>query len=337
MNPSLLLRQIWWLAFKDLLLLLNSKRRVFTIIRAFTIPTIFVIYFAFIIRVYWPKETYGIGNPSTIRPLSQAISEAPGNRRTLVLCNYGSTGGDIDRVIEQVAAAAKGANGQIVEVIHNPDDLYTLCKSSLSGVTKCFAAAEFYSSANEGGIWNYSIRVDSSHGVKINVENNKNDAEIFPIPLQHAIDSAIADVSSGSGVKSLPSNIQEYPYTSKTQKQWDDTLVTSIQNVNAKYIGVVWYIGFVGLCYQLVGLMAREREQGMADLLESMMPNVARWEPQVARLSGHWLAFTMVRDISPFSHIHIYLQLPCRCTSLRGSSCLYSRRSDYSPKRIRLS
>lgn len=293
MNLSLLFRQICWLSFKDLLLLLNSKRRVFTIIRACTIPTIFVIYIAFIIRVYWPRETYGIGNPSAIRPLSQAISEAAGKRRTLALCNYGPTGGDIDSVIEMVASAAKGNNGQIVEVLHNPDELLTLCKSSLSGVTKCFAAAEFYSSPSEGGIWNYSIRVDGSHGYKINVENNKNDAEVFPIPLQHTIDSAIAAMGSGAGARPLPSNIKEYPYTSKTQKEWDDTLVTSIQNANAKYIGVVWYIGFIGLCYQLVGVMAREREQGMADLLESMMPNVARWEPQVARLSGHWVAFTM--------------------------------------------
>lgn len=300
MNFSLLIRQIWWLTFKDLLLLSNLKRIAFTIIRAFSIPTIFVIYFAFLIRVYWPRETYGIGNPSTIRPLSQAISQASGNRRTLALCNYGPTGGDIDRVIELVSSAATGTNGQIVEVIHHPDDLLALCKSSLSGVTRCFAAAEFYSSPNEGGIWNYSLRVDSSHGYKINVENNKNDAEIYPIPLQHAIDSAIAGVNSMDGTK-LPSNIKEYPYTSKTQKEWDDTLVTTIQNANANYIGVVWYIGFVGLCYQLVGLMAKEREQGMADLLESMMPNLARWEPQVARLAGHWLAFTMVSVMTTFS------------------------------------
>lgn len=45
--------------------------------------------------------------------------------------------------------------------------------------------------------------------------------------------------------------------------------------------------------YQLVGLMAKERETGMSDLIESMMPNVRRWECQVARLVGHFLAFTI--------------------------------------------
>lgn len=294
MFSDLLPRQTWTLAFKDLLLESSRKRRIWTAIRSFTFPMVFTIYIAFIIRVYWPSEIYGIGNPANIRPLADAISQAPGNRRTLALCNYGPQGGDIDRVIEDVAAAARGTSGQIVEVIRDPDDLLTLCRSSLSGVTKCFGAAEFYSSPNEGGLWNYSIRVDGSLGYKINVKKDNNDAEIFPIPLQRTIDSAIANINTTGATRPLPSTVKEYPFTSKTQKEWDDSLVTSIQNANAKYIAVVWYIGFIGLCYHLVGMIARERESGMSDLLESMMPNVARWEPQAARLGGHWLAFTMV-------------------------------------------
>ncbi|ORY19028.1 ABC transporter domain-containing protein [Clohesyomyces aquaticus] len=293
MGASMLVRQIRTLAWKDLLLVFNRKRRTSTIWRAFTIPIILAIYMAFIIRVYWPTETYGIGSPSTVRPLSDAIAEAMGNRRTLALCNYGPRSGDIDRVIALVAASARGTRGQTVEILRDPDELLTLCKSSLAGVTKCYGAAEFYSSPTEGGIWNYTLRLDGALGLKINVKNNRNDAEIFTIPLQHAIDAAIANVSSGTGSKPLPA-VKEYPFTSKTQKQWDDSIVTSIQNANTKYIAIVWYIGFIGLCYQLVGIMAREREHGMADLLESMMPNVARWQPQFARLAAHWFAFTIV-------------------------------------------
>ncbi|KAF2744246.1 putative ABC transporter [Sporormia fimetaria CBS 119925] len=294
MAGSLFLRQISTLAEKDLLLLLSRKRRTSTIIRAVSFPIFFAIYIAFIIRVYWPKEEYGIGTPANVRPLAEAISQAPGNRRTLALCNYGPRGGDIDRVIEEVTAVARGNDGQIIETLTNPEDLLTLCRSSLSGVTKCYAAAEFYSSPSEGGIWNYTIRVDGSLGVKINVHNNNNDVEIFPLPLQHAIDAAIANVGFETGAKPLPQNIKAYPYTSQTQKEWDDSIVTNIQNVSAKYIAVVWYIAFIGLSYQLVGTMATEREQGMAALLESMMPNRARWQPQAARLMGHWIAFTIV-------------------------------------------
>lgn len=245
-------------------------------------------------RCSWPHEEYGIGKVADVRPLAEAIIAAPGKRRTLALCNYGARGGDIDRVIEQIASAAQGDHGQRVVYLYSPEDLLTACRSSLSGVTKCYGAAEFHSSPSEGGTWNYTIRVDGSLAFKINVNNNKNDAEVFPIPLQHAVDAAIASVDSKDGGKQLPETVKEYPYTSETQDQWDDKLVVEIQKANAKYIGVVWYIGFIGLCYQLVGVMAREREQGMADLLESMMPNAARWQPQAARLIGHWLAFTIV-------------------------------------------
>jgi ATP-binding cassette subfamily A (ABC1) protein 3 len=78
-----------------------------------------------------------------------------------------------------------------------------------------------------------------------------------------------------------------------TQKDWTDSITTDIQKATTNYLAVVWYIGFVGVMYQLVGLMANERETGMSDLVESMMPNSRRWEPQLARLVAHHLAFSI--------------------------------------------
>ncbi|KAF2493864.1 hypothetical protein BU16DRAFT_58020 [Lophium mytilinum] len=293
MATSLFLRQIWTMAWKDLLLTLNRERAATTIFRAFTVPLIFVVYMSFIIRVYWPKETYGIGASTQIRSLPDALNTAGGGRHTLALCNYGPRGGDIDKVIAAVAASAR-TSGKPVQLLYNPDDLLTVCRSALSGNTKCFGAAEFFSSPREGGVWNYTLRNDGAFGTSINVKKNNNDAQKYPIPLQHAIDATIASVDSGDDIHSLPDTVEEYPFTSKTQKQWDDSITTSIQNANTHYISIVWYLGFVGLSYQLVGIMAGEREQGMADLLESMMPNTARWQPQVARLLGHHIAFTIV-------------------------------------------
>jgi ABC-type multidrug transport system ATPase subunit len=79
-----------------------------------------------------------------------------------------------------------------------------------------------------------------------------------------------------------------------TEKQWKDKIVNDIQDATFHYLAVVWLIGFVGVMYQLVGLMAKERELGISDLVESMMPNVRRSEPQLARLIAHHLAFTLV-------------------------------------------
>jgi hypothetical protein len=50
----------------------------------------------------------------------------------------------------------------------------------------------------------------------------------------------------------------------------------------------------VGVAYQLTGLIATEREIGMAQLLDCMMPNAARWQPQMARIISSHLAFDVL-------------------------------------------
>jgi ABC-type multidrug transport system ATPase subunit len=162
-------------------------------------------------------------------------------------------------------------------------------------VTNCFGAAVFYSSPTEGGIWNYTLRGDAALGLTtINVNVHSNDAEIYMLPLQHAIDAAIASVNSSGTSLPMPNNVQEYPFTSKTEQQWKDKVKNSIIKDNTNFAAVVWYLGFIGIIYQLVGLMAKERETEMSDLIESMMPNTRRWEPQLARLVGHLIAFAIV-------------------------------------------
>lgn len=59
-------------------------------------------------------------------------------------------------------------------------------------------------------------------------------------------------------------------------------------------LAVAFYIGMVGISYQLTGLVAKERELGMAQLLDSMMPNKARWQPQAVRIIANHLAFDII-------------------------------------------
>jgi ABC-type lipoprotein export system ATPase subunit len=151
-----------------------------------------------------------------------------------------------------------------------------------------------YSSPKEGGIWNYTLRADAALGLStVNVGVDTNDAEIFILPLQHAIDAAIASVNSTGTSMAMPATVQEYPFTSETEQQWKDTIKDSIVKDNTNFAAVIWYLGFLSVVYQLVGLMAKERETEMSDLIECMMPNTHRWEPQLARLVGHQIAFAI--------------------------------------------
>jgi ATP-binding cassette subfamily A (ABC1) protein 3 len=103
----------------------------------------------------------------------------------------------------------------------DPTDVLTTCRSSLRGVTQCFAAVEFVSSPSEGsgGVWNYTLRADGALGQVIDVQSPNNDGEIYLLPLQHAVDYAIASINSTVNQAALPSSVLEYPYTDLTQSE----------------------------------------------------------------------------------------------------------------------
>jgi len=205
--------------------------------------------------------------------------------------NNGFTGGDISNIINELSETVRAA-GFLAPVVSDETELLSVCKSSLRGATRCYAAANFHSSTTQGpgGIWNYTLHADGSLGTKIFVNHDTNDQEIYILPFQHAIDSLIA-TSAG---KTLPSSIEEYPFTYEDNAQRAADIVRLYQGTVISILAVAFYLGFVGVTYQLTGHMASERELGMSQLIEAMMPNKQRWTPQLARLVSYHLAFDLM-------------------------------------------
>lgn len=284
------LRQTWTLIRKDLLLIFSRKSSWSTVFRAGFIPIVIAVYLAIIFRIYFPDAQYGVGSPTPIRSLSDAM--ALGGSRTLVLLNNASSvGGEIDRIINFIADPLRSA-GKPVIITNSSEELRAACRPSLQGATKCFAGAVFHSSPSEGpdGLWNYTLRGDASFGLnRLDVFKTTNDGEIYIFPLQHAIDSAIASIS-GNGT-ALPSTVDEYLFTSQTDEQFKSTQRLRLLQSNINFASVVWILTIIGVTFQLVTLMAKERETEMSDLIECMMPNKRRWEPQAIRLLARHIAF----------------------------------------------
>jgi hypothetical protein len=197
---ALIFKQIGALVRKDLALVLNRRSRFFTLWRALWIPIIFATYMSFILRVYWPKETYGIGSPTPIQTLKDAMNTATGGRNTLVFVNSINSGGDI------------------VKIFNNYTNLVETCRSTLQGTTKCYGAVVFNSSPKEGpdGIWNYTLKADATFGTNIYVQKTNNDAEIYQLPLQRAVDMAITAVNSTGTSTPLPTQVDEYRMSSRS-------------------------------------------------------------------------------------------------------------------------
>ena len=60
------------------------------------------------------------------------------------------------------------------------------------------------------------------------------EVEIYPLSLQHAIDFAIASINQTIDPAALPKQIDEYPFTDKTQKE-------RAADIRIRFIGGVFY------------------------------------------------------------------------------------------------
>lgn len=289
-----LLRQSWTLTRKNLLIAFN--RHVFsTTIRAFILPVAFMIFLAYARNIFVPPSKYGIGSGHPIRSLAEGIRDESGGRQTLAFVNNGLAGGDIDRVIDSLARDAEQGGAKVARLTTN-EQLLDTCKSSLRGATSCYGAVVFESSPTEGlgGYWNYTMRADGSFGEKMYVDKTTNDAQIYLLPLQRAVDYAIAGLNTTIDQAALPQTVLEYPYTSMTQEQREVDIRVRYQGAIINILGIAFLIGMVGITYHLTGFIASERELGMSQLIEAMMPNLRRWQPQVARLLSYHLAFDII-------------------------------------------
>nr|POE53298.1 atp-binding cassette sub-family a member 3 [Quercus suber] len=284
-------RQTWTLCEKTLTIVL-TRHILGTLIRALIAPVVFFFIISYAKNFFVPPSLFGVGTAAPIRSLGDAVAASAGGRDTVVFVNNGFVGGNISRVIDQLSAPIQ-ARGKTVRVLEDETQLLQICRSSIRGVTSCFAAVNFLSSPSEGagGLWNYTLRADGSFGTNIYVNTHDNDAEIYVLPLQHAIDSAIANVN---GATILPDNVEEYAYTSETAAERQRTITRLYMGTLINILGIAYFIGFVGVCYHLTGEMAKERELGMSQLIEAMMPNRSRWTPQAARLLSIHISFDIL-------------------------------------------
>ncbi|KAG6364780.1 hypothetical protein INS49_006384 [Diaporthe citri] len=288
-----LMRQTWTLTKKNLLIVL-VRHGFFTTIRAFLAPIIFMFILAYVRNFFVPPSTFGIGSPTPIRSLENALAASTGNHNKVVFVTNGHTGGDIESVINAVSARVESA-GKTVQVVQDDIDLLTTCASTLRGSSTCFGAASFHSSPTEGssGTWNYTLRSDGVFGERIFVDRTTNDVEIYALPFQRAIDSAIGSLN-GTSASLGSDSIDEYPYTDTTAEERDALIRRLYMGALISILAVALFLAMSNVTYQLTGLMASERELGISQLIEAMTPAKRPWHIQAARLLSNHLAFDII-------------------------------------------
>lgn len=126
----------------------------------------------------------------------------------MIFVDNGFVGGSIEQVINEVAQPARNSQYE-VHVLSDETEMRELCRTSLRGMSRCIAAAVFYSSPTEGPAeaWNYTIRTDSVLGKGIDVESSNNDQQVYLLPFQRSIDWAIARTNSSFDASTLTEEV----------------------------------------------------------------------------------------------------------------------------------
>lgn len=128
----LLLRQVWALVEKDLRVA-ALRRPISTTIRAILLPLAIVLIVSYAQYFFNPMQHYGVGRPTSVLSLSEAIPRSSGGRNVVAFVDNGLSGGDISGVIEELAEPFRKA-GRTVHRLARESDLLTACPSSVSHI-----------------------------------------------------------------------------------------------------------------------------------------------------------------------------------------------------------
>ena len=291
--PAFLLQ--WWTLTKKNLLIAAVRKPISTAIRAVIFPLVLVLLITYAQYFLNPAQHWGVGAASPILPLSDALSRSSASRNTVAFVHNGNTGGDIQAVIDELEISITKAHKNLI-VVADEGQIPDICKSHKNGASNCYGAAVFHSSGTEptqGSVWNYTLRADTSLGNSFNVDSYNNDAQIYLLPFQQAIDQAITKRTPGYAGGDL-SMVLQYPYTEKSEEDRERDTEQSYLNAAIGFFGILFFFGMVGIVYQLTGVVAQERESGLSALVEAMMPNIALWQTRVIRLFSYFGAFTII-------------------------------------------
>ncbi|KAI8297426.1 ATP-binding cassette sub-family A member 3 [Colletotrichum sp. SAR11_59] len=295
-----LLRQTWTLTVKNWRII--SRHSIAAIFIAFILPIALTTFFSFAKNLFVPPAVYGVSDPRQIRSLPDALDAAASTgRQTVVFVNNGLIGGDIDKVIDTLTQSVESVGKKALRR-SSTADLGTDCRSNLRGVSRCYGAVVFQSSPAEGigNYWNYTLRSDGAlRSMVIDVDSDRNDAQIYLLPLQRAVDAAIAKVASSNSSSQfqqgpLPNTVAEYPFTSITQEERAVQIRIRYQSAITNWMGVAFMTSVLFVTYHLTGFIATERESGMTRLLDAMMPVKQRWHAQAARIVSYHFAFVLI-------------------------------------------
>ncbi|KAL1601480.1 hypothetical protein SLS60_006395 [Paraconiothyrium brasiliense] len=292
---SLLIRQIWALIRKNLLIIC-LRRPISTFIRALAIPLIVVLVLSYTKEFFASPLKYGISSPHNIRSLKEGLASSDG--RDVVGFVTNGMQGDVSELIDALSKTITDA-GKSAKRYDTTQELTQDCvPNGVDDGPKCYGGVVFLASPEQGtkqsakGTWNYTIRGDATGGFA-DVTQDQNSAEVYLIPLQRAVDEEIVARSRSSQGGSF-SPTQTVVYTSQNQQSLDDSRTSNFLALCIYAFGTLYTFTLIGIVYHMTSFVSHERELGMSGLIDAMIPGGSNIRGRLARQIATYISFAIV-------------------------------------------
>lgn len=256
-------RQTWALTKKNYTIAVVRSFG-WTLFRAYILPLIIVILLLEIPN-FTKKTSYnGVGSPETVKSLAQSIEGS----RKLAIVQLANQTSDVQQVIDAITEPL--GDDKIIR-LSSADEVWDACNVDYHGNSNCHAVITFRESPGSGAAnetWTYSVQVDPSRssGGVVDVFNHNTLYENFWVPLQVAIDNAIANSTTTPEVYSYAE--ADLEVNERQRKQFFLSLTQSL-------LGFVFCTSMLTVVHHASTIMSTERENGLAQLVDAMGGGVA--------------------------------------------------------------
>lgn len=244
-------------------MLLFRRSWFWTFFRAFFLPVAFIVFMGEAKHFFVPYAVYGVSSPYDIRSLRDVVTSDQ------IIAYFPAEKGDLTQEMHEIMnRALRDVPSSQIHVLDSPEEILSLCKENLRGASKCYGAIEWNSIDDRTKAYNYTLRGNSGLSY-INVDNHKSSTDIYVLPLQLAVDTAIAEVSGTSSVLTQYTP-QSMPYTRNTNEYYKSKVNRTYMKTLYNWIAPAFFLTMIGVVYHLAGVTAQEQELGIAGLLSCM-------------------------------------------------------------------
>ncbi|KAH8900634.1 P-loop containing nucleoside triphosphate hydrolase protein [Thozetella sp. PMI_491] len=250
-------RQTWALTKKNFTIAI-SRSWFWTAFRSLVLPILVVTLLLEIPNLSKTTQQYGVGTPVLARTLAQSMDGS----RKLAIVQPAGTAGDVEDAVKRLTEPLdKG----LVVYLDEPSQVWGACDVDFHGNSNCHAVITFNDSPGSGrpnAAWNYSVQVDPGRdNADFNIIDHSGTFESFWLPLQVAIDNAIADKTD------IP---EAFSYSWVDQQKQKEQANKGFLILATYILSFVFFISMLTVVHHLSSMMSSERASGMSQLIDAM-------------------------------------------------------------------